>query len=182
MTCWRAQERTREAGGKLVLRIEDLDRDRCRTEFADAIIEDLRWFGLDWDEGPDIGGPFAPYVQSERDYFSAWEKLRAGGFIYPCMCSRRDVQTALDAPHEETSGGRPALDDEPIYPGTCRPARGSIARAAEPTGVSWRFRVPEGEELSFVDERLGEQRAIAGADFGDFVVWRKDNIPAYQLA
>ena len=66
ITFWRAQQRACAAGGKLVLRIEDLDRDRCRREFADAIIEDLHWFGLDWDEGPDIGGPFAPYIQSQR--------------------------------------------------------------------------------------------------------------------
>src|SRR5438477_8728161 len=81
MTFWHAQERAREAGGKLVLRIENLDRDRCRKEFADAIIEDLHWFVFDWDEGPDIGGPFAPYVQSERRryYLEAWKKLRVGG-------------------------------------------------------------------------------------------------------
>ena len=115
ITFWRAQERARQAGGKLVLRIEDLDRHRCRTEFADAIIEDLHWFGLDWDEGPDIGGPFAPYVQSERRsrYFEAWEKLREDGFVYPCTCSRKDVMEASLAPHDES--------EEPIYPGTCRP-------------------------------------------------------------
>ena len=115
VTFWRAQERARAAGGKLVLRIEDLDRDRCRREFADAIIEDLHWFGLDWDEGPDIGGPFAPYIQSQRRsrYLEAWEKLRLGGLIYPCKCSRKDVADASLAPHDE--------NEEPIYPGTCRP-------------------------------------------------------------
>ena len=115
ITFWRAQERACAAGGKLVLRIEDLDRDRCRREFADAIIEDLHWFGLDWDEGPDIGGPFAPYIQSQRRsrYLEAWEKLRLGGFIYPCKCSRKDVAEASLAPHDE--------NEEPIYPGTCRP-------------------------------------------------------------
>src|SRR5438093_6165057 len=115
MTFWRAQERAREAGGKLVLRIEDLDRDRGREEFADAIIEDLHWFGLDWDEGPDIGGPFAPYFQSQRRsrYLEAWKKLRVGGFVYPCKCSRKDVMEASLAPHDE--------NEEAIYPGTCRP-------------------------------------------------------------
>jgi len=190
MTFWHAQERAREAGGKLVLRIEDLDRDRCRKEFADAIGEDLRWFGLDWDEGPDIGGPFASYVQSERRryYFEAWEKLRVGGFIYPCKCSRKDVMRASLAPHEE----------EPIYPGTCRP-RGSVVEAAvsvadatdlqatrlplQTTATThWRFRVPDDERIDFLDERVGKQSAVAGCDFGDFIVWRRDDVPAYQLA
>jgi glutamyl-tRNA synthetase len=115
VTFWRACERACAAGGKLVLRIEDLDRDRCRREFADAIIEDLHWFGLDWDEGPDIGGPFASYIQSQRRsrYLEAWEKLRLGGLIYPCKCSRKDVADASLAPHDE--------NEEPMYPGTCRP-------------------------------------------------------------
>lgn len=183
LTFWTAQQRARECGGKLVLRIEDLDRERCRPEFREAILEDLQWFGLAWDEGPDVGGAFTPYVQSERSYFAAWEKLRSGGFIYPCACSRRDVHSALSAPHERPIGGRAPLDEEPLYPGTCRPlVQDSIAEADSPAGVSWRFRVPHGQELSFVDERLGAQRAVAGVDFGDFVVWRKDDIPAYQLA
>src|SRR3569832_459186 len=90
LTFWRAQERAREACGTLVLRIEDIDPARCRAEFTRAAIEDLRWFGLSWAEGPDAGGPFAPYLQSKRrsHYFAAWEKLRAAGVIYPCTCSR----------------------------------------------------------------------------------------------
>ncbi|PYK66295.1 MAG: hypothetical protein DME45_12825 [Verrucomicrobia bacterium] len=156
MTFWHAQERAREAGGKLVLRIENLDRDRCRKEFADAIIEDLHWFGFDWDEGPDIGGPFAPYVQSERRryYLEAWEKLRVGGFVYPCKCSRKDVMQASLAPHDE--------NEESIYPGTCRPNSSSVEAAvpaanpflaadtsASTTGTHWRFRVPDDERLEF---------------------------------
>ncbi len=190
MTFWHAQQRAREPGGKLVLRIEDLDRARCRKEFTDAISEDLRWFGFDWDEGPEIGGPFAPYVQSERHryYLEALEKLRAGEFVYPCKCSRKDVMKASLAPHEE----------EPIYPGTCRP-RGSVVEAVVPAvnatdlqatrlplqttaTTHWRFRVPDGERIEFVDERVGKQFAVAGRDFGDFIVWRRDDIPAYQLA
>ena len=221
MTFWRAQERARQAGGKLVLRIEDLDRDRCRREFADAIIEDLHWFGLDWDEGPDIGGPFAPYFQSQRRsrYLETWEKLRVGGFVYPCKCSRKDVMEASLAPHDENEG--------PIYPGTCRPrssgveaavpaagwknlqatrlpaqGRGKIVAAPKTLGAAtgglppvtaaatttaaaathWRFRVPDGARIEFVDERVGKQSAVAGRDFGDFIVWRRDDVPAYQLA
>ena len=189
MTFWHAQERPRKGGGKLVLRIEDLDRDRCRNEFADAISEDLNWFGVDWDEGPGIGGPFAPYLQSERRryYLEAREKLRVGGFIYPCKCSRKDVAQASLAPHDE--------NEEPIYPGTCRP-RSSVAAAAGPaanpilagytavsiTGSHWRFRVPDNERIDFVDGRIGKQSAVAGRDFGDFIIWRRDDVPAYQLA
>ena len=93
MTFWCAQERARENNGVLVLRIEDLDPERCRPELRDAMLDDLRWFGLQWDEGPDVGGTFAPYLQSERRnlYCEALEKLRAGSTIYPCVCSRRDV-------------------------------------------------------------------------------------------
>jgi len=171
-----AGERAISHGGKLVLRIEDLDRDRCREEFREAIAEDLRWFGIHWDEGPDCGGPFAPYIQGERceNYLAAWKKLRDGGFIYPCRCSRRDVLDAVAAPH--------AGDDEPVYPGICRTAAGTIPEAGDPAGVTWRFRVPRGESLTFHDGRLGLQSSVAGMDFGDFVVWRKDGIPAYQLA
>ena len=176
ITFWQAQERSRAAGGALVLRIEDLDPDRCRPEFRDAIIEDLQWFGLRWNEGPDVGGPDAPYVQSERTdrYRATWERLRAGGFIYPCSCSRRDVLAAAGAPHGES--------DEPLYSGKCRPPAGFVVEAEQPFGANWRFRVPDGEPLRFSDGRLGEQMAVAGETFGDFVVWRRDDVPAYQLA
>ena len=175
-TFWQAQERAQTERGELILRVEDLDPDRCRPEFSAAIIEDLRWFGLRWTEGPDVGGPDAPYVQSERVdlYRKAWNKLRAGGFIYPCSCSRRDVLAAAGAPHGEA--------DEPLYPKTCRPPPGFITPADEPIGANWRFRVPDGETLRFVDGRVGEQIAIAGRDFGDFVIWRRDDVPGYQLA
>jgi glutamyl-tRNA synthetase len=179
LTFWQAQERARTADGTMILRVEDLDVQRCRSEFCDAVIEDLTWFGLKWNEGPDAGGPFNPYLQSERRsyYLDAWRKLLRAGRIYPCCCSRKDVLQAAVAPHDE--------DEEPIYPGTCRPrddSPGSWSNKAEPAGVHWRFRVPDGVELKFHDERLGEQKAVAGRDFGDFVVWRKDDVPAYQLA
>jgi glutamyl-tRNA synthetase len=140
------------------------------------MFEDMKWFGLHWDEGPDIGGRFGPYRQSERHeyYIDAWEKLRCGGFVYPCSCSRRDVSSAVGAPHSE--------NDEPIYPGTCRLPAGAVAAATNPAETNWRFRVPDAARLRFVDQRLGEQSAIAGKDFGDFIVWRKDDVPAYQLA
>lgn len=190
-TFWTAFERARQHGGELVLRNEDLDARRCRAEFAAAMFEDLRWLGIRWDEGPDRGGPFPPYSQSERRsyYLEAWKKLRDGGFIYPCTCSRKEVAQAASAPHD--------LDDEPVYPGTCRPDattgegarlrhRGTAEAAARtwasPAGANWRFRVPHGEELVFTDLHLGPQRFTAGRDFGDFIVWRRDDVPAYQLA
>ncbi len=176
MTFWRAQERAGAAGGKLVLRLEDLDGNRCRPEFRGAIIEDLHWFGLRWDEGPDMGGTFGPYVQSERreTYLAAWRRLRDAALIYPCTCSRQDVLQSAGAPHHE--------NEEPVYPGKCRPPSGTISGLASPSGHNWRFHVPDGEALEFDDQRLGRQRAIVGFNFGDFVVWRKDDVPAYQLA
>jgi glutamyl-tRNA synthetase len=137
--------------------------------------EDLRWFGLCWSEGPDVGGPFAPYDQSARrdHYIATFERLRTSGLIYPCTCSRQDVLRALTAPHHG--------DEEPIYPGTCRPPVGKFSRG-ERAGVNWRFRVPDGEVVEFCDGYFGRQRAVAGEDFGDFLVWRKDDLPSYQLA
>lgn len=161
-TFWIAQERCRANGGTLILRIEDLDPQRCRAEFRDAVTEDLRWFGLRWDDGP--------YLQSARRemHRAAFERLRAAGHIYACTCSRRDVLTAAGAPHDD--------NDEPIYPGTCREKNLDVEQA------NWRFRVPDGERLRFTDENFGAQEAIAGRDFGDFLVWRKDDVPSYQLA
>jgi len=186
-TFWTAQQRAREAGGTLVLRIEDLDAARTRLDFVAAMMDDLRWFGFAWQEGPDIGGPVAPYHQSERHahYAAAFERLRASGFVYPCRCSRRDVQEAAGAPHEAPPG-EDWTPDEPIYPGTCRPRSGDGAAeecSPEPrSGSNWRFRIADGEAVSFTDGHCGPQAATAGEHFGDFLVWRKDDTPAYQLA
>ncbi len=147
-TFWTAYERTRDAGGVLVFRNEDLDTQRSRADYAAAMLDDLRWLGIEWQEGPDVGGPFAPYRQSERYalYRAAWERLRAGGWIYPCTCSRRELAAAVSAPHEDDSarGGVQDEDDEPLYPGRCRPAVAAVAQAREPAGVNWRFRIPDG--------------------------------------
>jgi len=191
-TFWVAWQRARAAHGKLVFRNEDLDYQRCKPGFVRAMYEDLRWLGLDWDEGPDIGGPFAPYLQSERRsfYLDAWRKLRDSGLIYPCTCSRKDLERALSAPHEEPRhscgtaalGGVPAADDELPYPGTCREKIGTAKDYDSPAGVSWRFEVPDGEAISFKDGYFGRQEFVAGRDFADFLLWRRDDIPAYQLA
>jgi len=319
-TFWVAWRRARAAHGKLIFRNEDLDYQRCRPEFVKAMYEDLRWLGLDWDEGPDItpqsgkdselgdsglssdhsghgddrgsgqGGPFGPYSQSERRsfYLDAWRKLRDSGLIYPCTCSRKDLERALSAPHEEPLHGAPlhgagfhhlndcgpqapspagkelweaqseiatrigvessspaspidssaqpgappphlaqnrrglgtpaaavhnsdfsppqpgappphlaqdrrglgtpaaavqsAADDELPYPGTCREKIGTAKDYDSPAGVSWRFKVPDGETISFDDGYFGRQEFVAGRDFADFLLWRRDDIPAYQLA
>ncbi len=189
-TFHRAWRRAREAEGILVMRMEDLDRERSRAEYAEAALEDLRWLGVDWDEGPDVGGAYGPYEQSRRGdvYLAAWQKLRDGGYVYPCRCSRRDLAAAVSAPHEGMARtGDP--DDEPVYPGTCRPARTgegpldlSPMSGEGPAGLNWRFRVPDGEAVEFEDRNLGPQRFVAGIDFGDFLVWRRDGLPSYQLA
>jgi glutamyl-tRNA synthetase len=173
-TFWIAQQRAQAAGGTLILRNEDLDPDRSQPHFYHAMIEDLRWLGLEWEEGPDVGGAFGPYTQSERRglYRGAWRSLLDGGWLYPCRCSRKDLAVAMQAPH----------DDEGIYPGTCRPAAGQPISAIQPSGANWRFRVPEGHAIEFEDSHLGPQRFVAGQDFGDFLVWRRDDLPSYQLA
>ena len=185
-TFWIAQQRARERGGVLVFRNDDLDRARCKLEFVSAMFEDLCWFGFEWKEGP--------FHQSERtaQYRAALDALRERGLVYPCTCSRKDIQAAASAPHAD--------DDEMIYPGTCRPGTEIRSQKAEagdqkfrpptsglrfPTSdlrFCWRFRVPDGETISFVDGRLGAQHFVAGKQFGDFVVWRPDDVPAYQLA
>jgi glutamyl/glutaminyl-tRNA synthetase len=174
-TFWIAAERAKEHNGTLILRNEDLDPQRCREEFVQAMYEDLRWLGIRWSEGPHCGGPYGPYSQSERreHYLAAWRKLREAGFVYPCSCSRKDLAEAVGAPHEP--------DDEPIYPGRCRSCADE-KRFDTPAGVNWRFRVPDGENASFADLHLGPQKFVAGRDFGDFIVWRRDDVPAYQLA
>lgn len=185
-TFWQAFVRARNASGTLVFRNEDLDLQRSRAEFVEAMFEDLRWLGIRWQEGPDVGGPFAPYEQSRRrdSYLQTWKILRERGFLYPCTCSRRDLSRIAQAPHE-VSGTRWEADEGPMYPGTCRPdAAGvdALRRIEHPAGMNWRFRVPDGQVIEFEDLNLGPQRFVAGRDFGDFAVWRRDDVPAYQLA
>ncbi|MDQ8180015.1 tRNA glutamyl-Q(34) synthetase GluQRS [Pelagicoccus sp. SDUM812005] len=163
-----AQRRARAAGGKLLLRIEDLDQARCKPEFVEALAEDLAWAGLSWE--PEV------LRQSER---LAWfrevlGRLREAGVVYPCSCSRKDVAEAIRAPHVE--------GQEPLYPGTCREREFVFGSEAEALAINWRFRVPDGEAIAFEDGRLGAQHFVAGRDFGDFLVWRKDGFPSYELA
>jgi glutamyl-tRNA synthetase len=189
-TFWTAQERSRQHAGAIVLRNENLDPDRCRPEFAAAMIEDLRWFGFEWNEGPDIGGPLGPYVQSERlgRYREVWRELAVRGAIYPSAHSRKDIAGALLAPHDESpaaaGAGESQQPGEAIFPASLRPAFASCGPTAplEPGPVNWRFLVPDGEQIVFHDGRCGAVTRTAGIDFGDFLVWRKDGFPSYELA
>ena len=164
-----AHQRARAAGGRIVLRIEDLDRERCQPEFEASLIDDLRWAGLDWDGDP--------VRQSERlpQYLGFWRTLAQQGLIYPCRCTRKDVERAISAPHAED-------ELESLYPGTCRPAGAPPRAEVSPGEINWRFRVNPGEVVEFVDDAQGPQRFVAGRDFGDFLVWRRDGVPTYQLA
>jgi len=176
-TFWIAHQRARAANGKLWLRDEDLDIQRARADFATAMREDLHWLGITWD---------AELRQSDRIplYRDAMQQLLRDGYAYPCTCSRKDLQQAIQAPHED--------DNEPIYPGTCRPDSNELAEGQGPASRSqprelspntnYRFRIPDGETISFTDLHTGPQSFIAGTDFGDFLIWRKDGLPSYQLA
>ncbi len=175
-----AMQRANSKGGSLILRIEDLDLLRCKPIFLEALYEDLRKAGIRWDEGPEQGGNFGPYLQSLRRtfYLEAWAILKERGYLYPCAQSRKDVLRATQAPNDE--GVRECK--ELIFPKQLRASTQSSNTWQSPSGVNWRFQVPDGEIISFIDQRLGLQCFKAGIDFGDFIVWRKDDIPAYELA
>ncbi|MHB1561029.1 MAG: tRNA glutamyl-Q(34) synthetase GluQRS [Isosphaeraceae bacterium] len=166
---------TRARGGRVVLRVEDLDASRVRPEARQSALDDLNWLGLDWDEGPDVGGPFAPYVQSERIelYTAALETLKSREAIYPCTCTRADIQRAASAPHPE--------DEGPSYPGTCSERSAAGARSLGDRPFAWRFRVPAGE-VSWHDLYLGPVAIDPSRVGGDFLVARNGVGPAYQLA
>lgn len=175
-TFWIAQQRARQHDGTLILRNEDIDHVRCKPEFVSAMTEDLKWFGLAWQEGVEAAGGDGPYHQRERYhlYRKALDQLKDAGIAYPCTCSRRDIQSAASAPQ--------GADDEWIYPGTCRPGLQSAPGDPPATACCWRFRVTDGERIEFTDLAMGEQSFQAGKDFGDFVLWRNDDVPSYQLA
>lgn len=164
----------RHDGARLILRIEDLNTPRVKSWATDQAIEDLRWLGIEWDEGPDVGGDSSPYVQSERTerYEAALEQLIAADAVYPCICTRSDIAAAADAPHEGDLG--------PIYPGTCSHWRHGDPEPS-PGTYCWRFRSRRGW-LRFTDRLCGEQACRPAEDLGDFPVTRKTGEAAYQLA
>jgi glutamyl-tRNA synthetase len=233
-TFWIAQERARQYNGKLLLRIEDIDIQRCKTHYLPDMVEDLNWFGIDWEEGyreieeqSEKGGE--SFIQSKRFplYIQAWKILYDKGYIYPCKQSRRDVDAALSAPHDHfhptdiqekrkkkpraSSGGEQSLaiqqmigqlPNEAVFPSFLRPSYlqnipyehkqpihsflpEEFRNLQSPLDVkvNWRFRVPDDfRSIAFIDGQFGEQSFIPGEDFGDFLVWRLDGYPSYELA
>ena len=160
----------RAQGGSLVLRMEDLDPDRSQAKYVQGLEADLRWLGLDWDEGGDLGGFYGPYAQDARRdlYETALQRLQEQQLVYPCYCTRAEL--AASAPHGE--------DGERIYPGTCAGGVTGNKLARKP---SLRLKVPE-EEIAFEDGVYGLVRQNLRQECGDFVVRRSDGVHAYQLA
>jgi glutamyl-tRNA synthetase len=169
---------TRCAGGRFILRVEDLDRPRVRPGAAERMLSDLRWLGLDWDEGPDAGGPYAPYTQSERLYIyqDYLQRLRDAKLIYPCYCTRAEIARVASAPQQG--------DEGPRYPGTCRHLTIAQRKQHEARGrrPCWRFRVDEERVVTFTDLLAGYLQQHVQQAVGDFIVCRSDGIFAYQLA
>lgn len=165
----------RSRGGRVIVRIEDIDSPRVKPWAAQQALDDLRWLGLDWDEGPDIGGPHAPYVQTQRleSYTAALDALRRLERVYPCTCTRSDVAAAASAPHVGHEG--------PIYPRLCAERRAVDAAQLVDRPYCWRFRASD-ERLTFVDRFAGPQSCVVAEQLGDFVVSKMDGTPAYQLA
>ncbi|MDI3284607.1 tRNA glutamyl-Q(34) synthetase GluQRS [Polyangium sp. 15x6] len=166
----------RREGGTLVLRMEDIDRPRVVPGAAEAILDDLAWLGLRWDESAELGGPFAPYVQSERLalYEAAIDDLAARGLVYYCDCSRAEIARVASAPH--------AGEEGPRYPGTCRPFGMQQRDFRRPPAV--RLAVPDDDRaiVTIHDRVLGTYTEHVGAVTGDFVLRRGDGVFAYQLA
>ena len=175
LCCLLAWLSARQKGGRVVLRIEDLDTARCPRRYAEQMIEDLRWLGLFWDEGPEAGGSGGPFFQSQRTdlYQAALKRLEAMGLVYPCFCTRAELHAA-SAPHRE--------DGQVVYAGTCRSL--SPAQAAEKARLrppALRLRVPE-KEYRFTDGHMGLYGEHLARDCGDFLLRRSDGMFAYQLA
>ena len=165
----------RAANGEMVLRIEDLDPGRSRMEYAMQMEEDLRWFGLDWDEGGSSGGPFGPYYQSQRTqlYEKCFSELREKGLVYPCYCTRGELHAA-QAPHRE--------DGMPVYSGRCRHlSEEERAKLSQRRRPAFRLEVPN-REIHFTDGYQGSYTENLAHDCGDFIIRRSDGVFAYQLA
>jgi len=165
----------RHAGGRVILRIEDLDASRVRAEARNATRLDLQWLGLDWDEGPDLGDASASYIQSERlsYYEDLLDRLKASESVYPCTCTRADIDRAASAPHLE--------DEGPTYPGTCAQRRAVDAQTLVDRPFAWRFRVHAGL-VGWDDLFLGPTELDPSRVGGDFIVGRHTIGPSYQLA
>lgn len=168
----------RSGGGSFVLRLEDLDRARVRPGASEGIVRDLRWLGIDWDEGPDVGGPSGPYQQSDRLplYRDHLNWLLELGLAYPCYCSRADGAIAASAPNGP-------LKESAGYTGACRDPelRASRRRSHPNREPVFRFAVTSGDQ-DVVDAVAGHRRFGLKSGQDDFVIWRAGGVPAYQLA
>lgn len=165
----------RSQGGVMLLRMEDLDPDRCREEYAAQVARDLEWLGLDWDEGYGAGGPNGPYRQSERGehYAAAFRALEEKGLTYPCYCTRAE-RLAVSAPHLGES--------RDFYDGRCRRrSLEELAELARTRRPAWRAAVPD-REVGFTDGLQGPFRENLAWECGDFIIRRSDGVWAYQLA
>ena len=165
----------RKNNGLMILRVEDLDPDRSKSHFTERLVSDLKWLGLDWDEGPSIGGKYGPYSQNDRRdiYASALEVLKNQGLVYPCFCTRKELRAA-SAPHRE--------DGIFIYSGTCKGLETSAVEALKATKRhAWRIKVPD-KTIEFEDLNYGIYKQNLLRDCGDFVLARGDGVHAYQLA
>lgn len=199
----------------MILRIEDIDVQRCKPQYLQDMIEDLQWFGIPWTKGyrapSNTPQDNLNYVQSKRFIFyeAAWKILYEKGYIYPCKHSRKDVEHALSAPHDIINHQRPITkstnplmesSNEIIFPTMLRPSY--IQETSYGIGhnqhypqeyqhlqtpydikVNWRFRIPDDyQPIGFEDSLIGYQSFIPGQDFGDFLIWRLDGFPSYELA
>jgi glutamyl-tRNA synthetase len=164
----------RKSGGRFILRIEDTDVERSLARFRDELMVDLGWLGLDWDEGPDIGGPSAPYSQSERGTFyqALFARLESGERVYPCYCTAEDLELSRKL---QRMAGKP-----PRYAGTCRNLSPAERAEREARGLrpTLRFAVPNDAVVEFDDLVHGPQKFVAG-DIGDFIIRREDGTSAF---
>jgi glutamyl-tRNA synthetase len=171
----------RSQKGKVILRIEDIDSPRIKPWAISQALTDLAWLGIDWDEGPDKPGPQSPYLQTERldRYRQGLLALQQCERVYPCTCTRTDIEQAASAPHRLE--GETAWIDGPVYPGNCSQRSAAEASHLNEVNFAWRFRCDCGV-MRWEDGFYGPQALNAGEQLGDFVVGKKDGWPAYQLA
>ena len=166
----------KHTNGKLILRVEDTDKERSKKEYEEMLIDDLKWLGIQWDEGPDVGGDYGPYRQSERNeiYKEYIEKLKQSGHIYKCFCTPEELE---EERKKALAEGRP-----PRYSGKCRNLTPEEIKKLEEEGkpYTWRFRVPDGETIIFEDLIKGVVE-INVNEFGDFVIVRSDGSPVYNF-
>ena len=171
-TAWKRAEDNK---GELLFRMDDLDANRCTSEYKTACIEDMKKMGLDWQEGPDMGGSYGPYEQSKRSDFYAemLKKLFDMGCIYPCTKTRKEIRSA---------GLLDSFGLEFLYPESYRPLEADDSDQDFRFDINWRFRTNWGDHIRFTDIKKAEQSFFIGSDLSDFLVWRKEGVASYELA